>query len=324
MTLPIIALSFLVLLSGCDNEHSSDSDKAGLYATLYFDKPVNQLYMEPGRAAFTLYPDNVIESLRGLGVQVEGLDFLLDKKEPSIIRVAIKDESFGPDQQQALKLALQDVLQAKRMPAFNGHVVMDPDSPGYKFSQSQLYERSDTGVYIYPQSEMTVSLKYNTAGLFDLIRSHGKSEVYCFVSSKINHDLPFLSAAWGRGDEFENMESFDMGAILWNYQRVILKMTFESKDFRRLLSEEEVGVVMTANRLSGSINEISVGIGSLGVHGHNYYKYEQFGRLSPEVYVNLEAKCESMAVKLGRPFTFHFGDGIDRLKAVVYTEQPGI
>jgi hypothetical protein len=315
MKLPMIAMFILILLMGCDKERSPDSDKAGRYATLYFDKPVNQLYMEPGRAAFTLYPDNVIESLRGLGVQVEGLDFQLDKKQSSIIHIAIKDESFGPDQQQALKHALQDVLEAKRMPAFSGHVIMDPESSDFKVGQPQLYERSDNGVYIHPQSELTIQVRYKK----DFKIYYGKPEFYCYVVSRIKHDLPFEMAVLMPGDRGTFL---NMAVMTWSQKYKRVAVNFNSADMRRLLSEGKLELGVKSLSLSGQMAEVSVLAGSLGTHSYGLYEHKALTTLSSDLYDELTSKCQLMVTKLGRPFTFQFGDGLDRLRDVVYTEQP--
>lgn len=316
MKLPMIAMSILALLMGCDKERPSASDIKGRYATLHFDKSVNQLYMESGRAAFTLYPANIIESLRGLGIQVEGLDFQLDKKDSSVIQVAIKDQSFGPDQQQALKGALEDVLQAKRMPALSGHMVLDPGSPDFKVGQPQLYERSDNGVYIHPQSKMTIQVRYKQ----DFKIYYGKPEFYCYVASQVKHDLPFEMAVFMPANN--DGGSFNMVVMTWRQKYVRVVATFNSSGIRRLLSEGKLELGIKSLSLSGAMAEVSVLAGSLGTHSYNRYEHQALGTLSSGLYEELTSKCESMVTKMGRPFTFHFGDGIDRLKAVVYTEQP--
>jgi hypothetical protein len=233
MKLLTMSMFALVFVAGCDKQSLFDGDRKGRYATLYFDKSVNQMYMKRGSPVFTLYPDNIIEALRKLGVQVEGLDFQLDEEDSTLIHIAIKDESYGPDQQRSLRAALEDVLRSKQRPAFSGHVMMDPDSPDFKVSKPQLYERSENGVYVYPRSEMRLQVKYKEN--FNVY--YGKSEFYCHVTSRVKHDLPFKVAVLIPGNEGDY---FKMTAMTWYKEFKDVAMKFDNPDIRQLLSEGRV------------------------------------------------------------------------------------
>lgn len=321
----IALLAFFTLLVGCDKEVLPSHDEQGVYATLHFDGPINARYLKPGEVvAFTLYPDNIIESLRGLGIQVEGLEFKFGKNDPTTLEVVIKSALFGPDQQAALKTALSDILQAKQRSGFGSHVFMDLESPAFDVSSPQLYERSEKGVYIHPQSKMNVEIKYKYVGNYNLILSHGKTEFFCHVSSTVNHDFPFRLAVVARNKMPEKSGLYEAVAKTWNYSSVGVVMKFEDETISRLVSEGKLEVVMESPRLLGADNKVSVVIGSLGIHIHDLDRNQEFARLSTEKSAELKSKCQSMAVELGRPFTFHFGEGLDRLKSVVYKEQPAI
>lgn len=323
MRLSVIALSACsAFLAGCDKASLFGDDEKGRFASLHFDAPVDKLYTEVGRKPFALYPDNVVEALRSLGIPVEGLDFKLAKKDSSTIHVAIKDPSFDLDQQKALKSAFSSILEAKQRSVFRGHVKVDVGSPDFKAPNSQLYEQSDNGVYIHPSTDLRVTIKYNTEGLYDLLRSHGNSEFYCHISSEIKHDLPFQLAVQMSDQIADASGYFDTAVRTWSYKPVKVAIRFDDPNVSRLLSEGKLNFALNSQRSSGAVNEISVQVGSLGIHNHNVYKMQEFGKLSSENYAYLESKCQSMAATLGRPFTFHFGDGLDRLKSVVYTEQP--
>lgn len=291
------------------------------YATLYFDEDVNKLYITPGKQAFTLYPDNVVEELRGLGIQVEALDFQLDKKDARAINVATRDAPFGPDLQGALRKALSDVLEAKRLPAFSGHVKVDLEAPDSKVPHAQFYERSEEGVYVHSQAQIKLSIKHGADRVFD-VYDYRKPAFYCDVSSTVNHDFPFYLAVRTPNKLPGRLEAYNAAVITWNYKPVGVTMTFVNENINRLVSEGKLEVRMNSVRPSRGSNEISVRLHSLESHSQDYYDSQYSGKLSYEAYEELKAKCQKMAADLGRPFTFHFGSGLDRLKMVIYAGQP--
>ncbi|KFE51995.1 hypothetical protein [Pseudomonas syringae] len=282
------------------------------------------LYLAPGKKAFTLYPGNILEDLRGLGIPVDALDLQLDKKDSRAINVAIKDASFGPDLQGALKKAFSDVLDAKRLPAFSGHVTVDLESPHFKIPHAQLYERSGNGVYIHSQAEMRVSVKHSSDRLFDIFDSYRKPDFYCDVSSVVNHDFPFYLALRIPNKLPGSLRDYNAMVVTWGYKPVGVTMNFINENIHRLVSEGRLEVRMDSSRVSQVNNQVSVRVGSLGGYSEDYYESQRSGKLSYEVYKELESKCQTMAAGLGRPFTFHFGDGLDRLKAVIYAGQAAI
>jgi hypothetical protein len=86
----------------------------------------------------------------------------------------------------------------------------------------------------------------------------------------------------------------------------------EDDNMRRTIDEKRLVISNSVLPDGNDMKALSFEVGSLGEQA------SRGGKLSGSSYHRLEKQCMEMAGNLGRPFSFQFGNGLDRLNKITF------
>lgn len=299
-------LASLLFLAGCSQE----------FATLHFDNAVDRRFQVPGREEKMDYREALLDELSKRDVNVEQLEVLPDKKDAHALHLRVS-RSLDPLQRARIQHYLAQQLDDRKAASYAATLDTYPERVKLPEGRGtpDLSERART-FSLEPQGQPTINI-LRVGNYIELVLNTTSSLMQCEVSYSLEKGLPFYTVR-RVSDEPGQAQKNDHNAEVTGrvsqgaYAGVIeADLRFHDPKLARLVDEGKVDVRMKSRPFKG-IEDLNFIIDGLG-HGSH-----QNGALSSGAYYARQRQCDELARDLGRPFSFHMGEGLDRLSRVTF------
>lgn len=305
-----------LLISGCDKD----------FATLTFERSVRTDRDGLGHQDAILpdYREQLAELIRAQGVDP---DLVRPRVTDGIGRkVVLSEPIFGglePEQKAALQQAFEDIVKQREKP-IGMTVILRPENMEHatettRQKAAELPRQYDTKVELH---DVALSISFGLGDMLNAAMQGARamnSQSYCNVTARVKPALPFFQLMTGESEQ-KSVAFLLVKSITSPYSRdsIPADVRFESANLQALLEQEKIVISsnLTENtqsfRNSRGLTQFEILIGQMGIIQHEHSKVDIYSHNS------LKTECEAMASALGRPFSFHMGDSIDRLASVIF------
>jgi hypothetical protein len=309
--LKVIVLMSLVFLSGCKEE----------FAVLEFDVPVEQRQVVSAQAYISVdYREMLRERLTAHGIDLNRIELTKDKGNSKILNVVFPYGSMSVPQREQIKAVLTDIISSRTHWKFKAN--LQPH-----WNTLNLTSEAGRQLALEISQQMTLEsadpFKVILAGkaTFDsvistLLDNKVSQEFFCHVELKLQNAIPFASII--SVDAFDPPEGVTGNVMLKKIMpgnsayKVPATFYVEDDNMRRTIKEKKLVISNSVLPDGNDVKALSFEVGSLGEQA------SRGGKLSGSSYHRLEKQCMEMAGNLGRPFSFQFGNGLDRLNKVTF------
>ncbi|WP_374980485.1 hypothetical protein PSGK_02820 [Pseudomonas solani] len=305
-------LAAALLLGGCDSD----------FATLTFERSV--LDTTFGDELLPIYHEQLSALIHAQGIDPEKVTFRVAGSLSQ--ELVLSEPLFGglePAQKTALQAALEAIVE-DRNASLDMHLAIHPDAmdPTEAKARAEALELPREYDAHFSLDHVSLSVAY---GLTDLVGMALKgsqsmqSEAVCNVTAHFDPALPFigLKAPEQEGSPYRHMMLLNLSTP-YSYDEIPVEFRFADPAMEALVSQETILVTSavtdrsTPLRNKRELNQFEFVIGPVGGVEHENAK------VGVNTHMDLASKCEHLAGALGRPFSYHFGDSMDRLKAVAF------
>lgn len=293
----LLPLLTALLLTGCQED----------FMDLHFEQAVG----DRGRQVYTRVSTLLEEALRAHGIAAEKIELELDAQDPRVIHLAINGE-LPPEQRAALRAVFDDILKARAASSMVIDLTLQAQ-PGAASPQPFPLELAIT-----PEVQLAARYQLLDRALSLYNKNAVPVQIVCAIKGQLNGELPFNAVSVRQIPE-QSPEHVYLNYRAQNLRRQTLPALMHVRDAQlrermnqgeiRLWSEEQV-----QNDLLRSELQLSIEIGTLGEQllAADFSADNRQGTWTRE--------CSKKIEHLGRPFSFHIGSGLDRLKAVTYKD----
>ncbi|MDD2057610.1 hypothetical protein N5D52_03150 [Pseudomonas sp. GD03860] len=290
----LLTLISALSLTGCSED----------YMSLHFDKPVGSWNHKINHSMNKLLTD----TLRSRGVDVDKIELALDKEDTSVIHLSV-DGDLKPEQRVRLRALFDEIVTARAASSMTIDLELEAQ-PGASAPQLTPFELT-----VSPQPELTAQYKLLDRTLAAYNDTQLPVQIYCNIKGELNGKLLFSSGTVQQIPEQSPEHVYLHYKDNIRLRKVRARMLVRDADLRESINKGEIRLwneVLTLNHHFETNLQLAIQIAKLGDdHASADVRADQ--RLSDWL-----PKCTDKIQQLGRPFTFHMGSSLDRLKAVTY------
>lgn len=289
------------------------------FSRLTFDIPVqaNRGYTgsDPEKVNLT-YAMSIINLLKEHDIDPKAVKMRVDRENSHTVILSIHESGSHEEKLESFEGALKDIVHARGILPLKLTLNVYPPSPDKAGSGSKTLE-------VLHGREVEVSLEglglSHTYGMAETLQdavsgTQPQAEAFCSVTAKLSPALPFTylqERARGAG------ENGRFTASTKSYSGEFhADLVFNDENLRKMVENQDVLLAMPfdssakVSMFKGHLNQIALHIGSVGTFDFSHAGVDSVTRS------RLRNRCEDLAVKMGRPFTFVIGDSLDRLASV--------
>lgn len=308
----LILASAMISLSGC---------KEDLWI-LKFSEPVRN-DREWARLPYSTldildtYKNEIHAIIRGRNLDPEHFELIhLEGKEGTIL-VQADTDAVPQKAIDLLERDLHEIVEARQKPMLSASLDISPQSPGKE--QRLLFDREP-----HPSYKLNLDFKGEDIFFKTNLADHlfgaiidpdapRDEVVLCTAQAQLHEPLDFVNIKF----EYANGKAdglIDIDSEMHQSNNIPAKLTFSDKQVQSLF--EKGALMVTANyRLAPLENSSSTSKGLTDVYLHfaEFKKKTRTNNLHPWELEELKKQCRNEAKRVGRPFSFYLGDGLDRL-----------
>ncbi|MGC5699927.1 hypothetical protein J4P02_06940 [Pseudomonas sp. NFXW11] len=305
-----IAGLLLMLLTGCKQT----------YLSLHFQDEVG----DPKQAKVVPYfAETITQMAAGIGIEAADIGLEMDRQDDKTLHISL-DSRVPEAQRQRLLGLFEEIVEARAAGTFEAVLEIAPEtgkytSPEYRKKAMALPRRFPLALEPVKYAEVLFhySMEELTSG--KLSATGTPNEAFCQYPASLQAPGMLFSklgskAGSGAGDYNVFLEWKDdkYGAAQYLFGNI----TFANPRLNQLLFDDRIKLSVSKINWGRRADKIGFHVGSLGLQPH------EDGAISPLQNIGFMGRCESMAMDLGRPFTFYIGRSMDRLVSVELA-QPG-
>ncbi|WP_087016412.1 hypothetical protein [Thaumasiovibrio subtropicus] len=315
MSLRSVFAIAVLLLSGCHSDYARLEFDQFVTADIYNNKKINPIY------------SNQIKALvADLGLSSSAVKVRVDKKDSKAIILSMSVFSrLSDEQKSAIYTALNEIVMEKN--ADPSKIALHIKLLGEQVESEDPLVWNDVD---YLPDEVTADLKINdimvaaSSSFADLI-AHAAgvgttSAGLCTVGVELSRRIPFHRMSLDGGEAgFSNVTLSRRSSANYRYYEMPAELRVSSPAFQHLLDSQqmEISTHVSLSDLRIRIRKNGYGLqffefnlGQIGEVYHQNFKTNIHSKF------RLESQCRQKAADLGRPFSFLFGDSIDRLNNI--------
>lgn len=268
-----------------------------------------------------VYLQAVEQLLAAQQIDTQRLQVELAPQRSDTVVLRGAESALSPAQRQGLSSQLEAILQARKAVVSSVQLTLD-------YSHAKRLNKAGREVGPAPASVAAIGRKSLTLWLdlpyevslntlvSDRERRHAfggnrtvSGEVICQVDSFVQTALPFIITRF-KADSAQLVGDMD---ILTHEQltlRVPASLYFDDRDLRERLEAGGLKVSVGSEMSYGKFRSswLSIEFGSLGEHPYQPFDMADAGRQG------VRELCSNFAYQAGRPFSFFYGVGLDRLE----------
>lgn len=293
----------VLLLSGCTEE----------FASLRFGESTQKKFVAEGYVSYVSYREILLDELAKIGVSVDQLEVVTDKRDSRVLNLSFKSRSFDAGQRALVRGYLERQLADRKASSYSATLQLYPEKskPGDARHVTETRRFQTVPIRIEPRGEPKTLITYFRRGLPGIAV---EDEMQCNFAFPLQDPLYFQALKLFSNDvERAEVES---GTGVWvryraSSEELPARLVFDDANLTRLIDEGEADIHMV-EVLAGKISEFSFMIDGLSSGTHTN------GGAEIGIYYDLHRQCNELIGALGRPFSFHMGGGMDRLISVTY------
>jgi len=297
--LPVLAS---VLLVGCKED----------FMTLHFDESLGEY---TGRQIKGSYRQLLREAIRAQGIDLENAEIKLDRDDGKIIHIAVSNKVTSK-QRDALRTFFEDIAKAREQSSMLVDMTVD--------AGPEATASASIPLNLEAHNRVQLMVRYNTLdwGLASAGQTGATVEIMCAMGGKLKGNIPFKPMDIYRIPD----RSFEDVIIRRLGPTKHAVMTIRDSQLRELVVSGQIKLWdLPLPQLSFSSDHIPlfIELGSLGSHtiASDSMGFAGVTLENDNRYDHWWRECNDKVRQLGRPFSFHSGNTLDRLKAVTYPEQ---
>lgn len=288
----LLPLLSALLLAGCKED----------FMTLHFESSLER-------------PNALLmEAIRAHGIPPEKIELKRDLKDSKVIHLALKSE-LSTEQRATLRALFDDIIKAREASSMAIDMTLEarPEDSNPKPITLNLTVSSTAQVW--------ANYRLIDRGLGYYNQSGVPARVVCSINGKLNGELPVQGVSVQQIPE-QSPEHVYLN-YTWNHirkKRISAHMLVKDAQLRESINKGEIRLwseQQVTNDLLRTDLQLRIEVGELGNHLLNA-NFNDDSRID-----TWTGECMGMIAHLGRPFSFHIGSSLDRLKSVTYKDASG-
>lgn len=315
----VTLLVTVLLLAGCNSD----------FATLTFgDRVSDGLNYETGDRIKQVYHDEIGRLLKEVGIEDGAVRILENEDDSTRTSLILTTDRFG---------GISDEQKKQVVEALKKHIADRKETLGAIFTLQRDQMSQDMRRYALEDAanldpEYSLRLKPDDVligtsyGLRDMFaaamegRKDATSEATCSVALKVLASTPFRSIDVASEDgSLAKVSLTRLYSSRYGIYRIPATVTLDQPELQTRLDNREIFLSTQLSNGAMSpldkrpMSQVELFVGSLGEITHENAKVSYYE------HAHLKQRCRDMAAGLGRPFSFTFGDSLDRLEAVAFS-----
>lgn len=299
----IMLLGTLALLGACKEER----------LVLHFEQPVSS-----GWRLDSQYQQAILDGLENAGIDSSQAT-LSTRDNGKAVAVSFPKDVLGQQQQASLTTYFNDLLKA-RAEAQQVRLRIKQQEP-------ELVEGNplaDTIRMLQEKANKMRPLFNSRIEYFDtprltyeeheepVVRLYQSSPVHCQITLGLEKPLPQIDYQMNIPGETRNARTLNQFLAVQSF-RLPSSVSIGNSDLDQAVTEGRYRyeLITSPNARSNQADELVFFFGELGL-------VEHWGGLTTNDLAKFESNCRKRVIAAGRPFTFHFGNSLDRLVAADY------
>lgn len=308
----VLLCALALLLAGCDKD----------FLVLHFQAPVGDLYYS--RDVHYSYRESIFALLAAHHIPTDSLVMEMDEYNDKVVHLRLTDDSLSPQQLDEIREVFEAIIPARNAVTLNMKLRFDADQAqgltGQRQGTGAPPRHFDTTVLTPQNLHIALGQGIGTpphSNPYLKVLPQADDQMLCTLEAGMTPTLPFYMLATGPGELGSGRQGL-LHVRNRDFQaaQVPVHLQFEDAALRRLVDNGTLQVAFSTRNWLDYLNPDNI-------HLHFVIGPPLISAPMAEMTHararELHAECNQRMDALGRPFSFFFGEGVDRL---VYVGLP--